>query len=46
MQADAVVASWFEPVALATYVGMKTMEMKLAGATVDEAMCRRYAEIY
>jgi hypothetical protein len=33
-------------VAVETYVGMKRMEMKLAGDTVDDAMCRRYAGIY
>lgn len=44
--ADQTVCSWFAPVAIETYVGMKRMEMKLAGVTVDDAMCRRYAEIY
>ena len=44
--ADKTVCSWFAPVAIETYVGMKRMEMKLAGDAVDDAMCRRYAEIY
>ena len=44
--ADETVTGWFAPVALETYVGMKRMEMKLAGEAVDDAMCRRYAEIY
>lgn len=46
MLADATVRGWFAPVAVETYVGMKRMEMKLAGDSVDDAMCRRYAEIY
>ena len=44
--ADETVCGWFAPVAIETYVGMKRMEMKLAGDSVDDAMCRRYAEIY
>jgi glutamine synthetase len=44
--ADATVCGWFAPVAVETYVGMKRMEMKLAGDSVDDAMCRRYAGIY
>ena len=44
--ADATVCGWFAPVAIETYAGMKKMEMKLAGDSVDDAMCRRYAEIY
>ncbi len=44
--ADATVRGWFAPVAVETYVGMKRMEMKLAGENVDDAMCRRYAGIY
>ena len=46
MLADATVCGWFAPVAIETYVGMKRMEMKLAGDSLDDAMCRRYAEIY
>lgn len=46
MQGDATVVSWFAPAALETYVGMKRMEMALAGDTLDDALCRRYAEIY
>ena len=44
--ADQTVCGWFAPVAIETYVGMKRMEMKLAGDALDDAMCRRYAEIY
>ena len=44
--ADETVCGWFAPVAMETYQGMKRMEMKLAGDSVDDAMCRRYAEIY
>ena len=46
LMADATVTSWFDPLAIETYVGMKRMELKLAGPSVDDAMCRRYAEIY
>lgn len=44
--ADKTVCGWFAPVAVETYVGMKRMEMLLAGDTLDDALCRRYAEIY
>jgi len=44
--ADKTVCGWFAPVAVETYTGMKRMEMKLAGDAVDDALCRRYAEIY
>lgn len=44
--ADEVVTSWFAPSALDTYVGMKRMEIQLAGPACDDALCRRYAEIY
>lgn len=43
---DETVRSWFAPVAIETFVGMKRMEMKLAGDVLDDALCRRYAEIY
>jgi glutamine synthetase len=43
---DETVLSWFAPVAIETFVGMKRMEMKLAGDVLDDALCRRYAEIY
>lgn len=46
MLADKVVTSWFDPIAIETYAGMKRMELKLAGGDVDDALCRRYAEIY
>lgn len=44
--ADRTVCGWFDPIAVETYVGMKRMELKLAGDAVDDALCRRYAEIY
>lgn len=43
---DRVVTSWFDPVAIETYTGMKRMELKLAGDALDDALCRRYAAIY
>ena len=46
LRADRTVLSWFDPVVIETYTGMKRMELKLAGAAVDDALCRRYAEIY
>ena len=46
LHADATVMSWFSSAALETYTGMKRMELKLAGDAVDDALCRRYAEIY
>jgi glutamine synthetase len=46
MLADKIVTSWFDPVAIETYVGMKRMELKLAGSNLDDALCKRYAEIY
>jgi glutamine synthetase len=46
LAADKTVCSWFAPVALETYTGMKRMELKLAGDALDDALCRRYAEIY
>ena len=46
MLADATVTSWFDPIAIETYAGMKRMEMKLAGDVLDDALCHRYAGIY
>lgn len=44
--ADKTVCSWFSPVALETYTGMKLKELQLAGDALDDALCRRYAGIY
>jgi glutamine synthetase len=46
LAADETVKRWFVPAALDTYIGMKRMEMTLAGDTLDDALCRRYARIY
>lgn len=46
MLSDERVVSWFDPLALETYAGMKLTELKLAGPAVDDALCARYAEIY
>lgn len=43
---DAVVAGWFAPLALETYLGMKRSEIALAGPDLDDALCQRYAGIY
>jgi glutamine synthetase len=44
--ADKTVCGWFAPEALDTYVGMKRMELKLVGDALDDAQCKRYAELY
>ena len=44
--ADATVTGWFDPLAIETYVGMKRMEIRLAGPSIDDALCQRYAGIY
>ncbi|HMS96039.1 MAG TPA: glutamine synthetase family protein [Tabrizicola sp.] len=46
LTADTVAASWFSPLALETYVGMKRAEITLAGEALDDALCTRYADIY
>lgn len=43
---DPVVLNWFDPLLIETYVGMKRMEMQLAGADLNDALCQRYAAIY
>jgi glutamine synthetase len=44
--ADPVVTGWFDPLLIDTYVGMKRMEIDLAGADLSDALCQRYAGIY
>jgi len=46
LAADETVSGWFAPVALETYHGMKRMEMKLLTGLEDDALCKRYSEIY
>lgn len=46
MLSDSTVTSWFNPIAIETYVGMKRIELKLAGGVIDDALCERYASIY
>jgi glutamine synthetase len=46
LQADPVVLGWFDPLLLETYTGMKQMELSLAGADLNDALCQRYAAIY
>lgn len=43
---DLVVLGWFDPLLVETYVGMKRMELSLAGSDLNDALCRRYAGIY
>jgi glutamine synthetase len=44
--ADRTARGWLAPAALDTYVGMKRMELRLAGGLEGDALCKRYAEIY
>lgn len=46
LAADAVVTGWLGPLAVETYLGMKRMEIALAGPLLDDALCQRYAAIY
>jgi glutamine synthetase len=46
LDGDAVAASFFEPRALATYLGMKRQEIALTSGIDDTELCRRYAAIY
>lgn len=46
LMADGTVTGWFDPRLVATYTGMKRMELALAGPVVDDALCARYAAIY
>jgi hypothetical protein len=41
-----VASGWFSPLALETYLGMKRAEIVLAGETLDDGLCARYAGIY
>ncbi|WP_284164998.1 glutamine synthetase family protein [Frigidibacter sp. SD6-1] len=43
---DPVATGWFAPLASETYVGMKRTEIALAGPSLDDDLCRRYAGIY
>jgi glutamine synthetase len=43
---DVVASGWFSPLALETYLGMKRAEIVLAGETLDDGLCARYAGIY
>jgi len=46
LAADKTVCGWFSPMALDTYLGIKRMELDVAGQLESDALCRRYAEIY
>ncbi len=46
LAADKIVTGWFSTPALDTYLGMKRMEMALAGKFEGDSLCERYAEIY
>lgn len=46
LASDAEVSGWFSKEALATYIGMKRMELKLCEGLEGDALCTRYAAIY
>lgn len=46
LAADSTVSGWLTPLGLETYIGMKRAEMAIAGETLDDALCARYAGIY
>ena len=46
LASDAEVRGWFSQPALATYTGMKRMELKLVEGIEGDALCARYASIY
>ncbi len=46
LAADAEVCGWFSEPALATYTGMKRMELKLVEGIEGDQLCTRYAGIY
>lgn len=46
LAADTVASGWLAPQALATYTGMKRMELQLCGGQDADALCARYATIY
>jgi glutamine synthetase len=45
-EADATVASWFAPIAKATFIGMKRAEMSLLEGLTPEEICARYRAVY
>lgn len=46
LEQDKQVSGWFSDKALATYTGMKRMELKLVEGIAGDALCARYAAIY
>ena len=46
LEADRTASGWFSPDALATYTGMKRMELTLCEGLDSDALCQRYASIY
>jgi glutamine synthetase len=44
--ADQTVVSWFPPVLLETYVGMKRQELQLLDGLDAREICRRYSAVY
>lgn len=46
LEHDEKVCGWFSDAALATYTGMKRMELKLVEGIEGDALCARYAAIY
>ncbi len=46
LKADPVVAGWFEPIFLETFVGMKTYEIAALDGLDEAGICQRYREVY
>ncbi len=45
-QADSIVQSWFAPIFVATFVGMKAAEMKATDGLSEDDICQRYGMVY
>ncbi len=46
LKADAIACSWFAPVFIESFVGMKAEEMKALADLDESAICERYREVY
>jgi glutamine synthetase len=46
LKADATVCSWFAPIFLESFAGVKAEEMKALAGLDDAAICERYREVY
>jgi glutamine synthetase len=46
LREDRVVSSWFSPIFLETFIGMKDFEMKSLEGLDEQAICERYRTVY